>query len=107
MKTIKERAKSRIDAQTQKGEEKYGMLLDENQAPVDQRLDHLAEELADGLQYVEWIKDEINKIKEKAYTQALEDICLHFKDTGVISEQNLKITALVLITENHKKLNPC
>ena len=73
-KTIGDRAKAQIDKQTKKGLEKYGMLLDDNPAPVQECIEHLEEELADGLQYAIWIKDGIQEVKKEAYNQALKDI---------------------------------
>jgi hypothetical protein len=36
---------------------KYGISLEQNHGPFAYRLEHLAEELTDGLQYIEWIKE--------------------------------------------------
>lgn len=47
----------RLDQQTKKGLAKYGRLLDDNKLDVVTRLSYLAEELIDGLQYIEWLQD--------------------------------------------------
>ena len=43
--------------QRQKGLDTYGQGLEENTADIMERLNHLEEELIDGLMYVQWIKD--------------------------------------------------
>ena len=47
--------------QRAKGMETYGQGLEMNPADMIQRIEHLQEELIDGLMYCEWIKD---KLKE-------------------------------------------
>ena len=71
---IAESVKNIIDAQVEKGISKYGTTLDQNNDSVINRISHLQEELADGLQYAEWIKENIKQIKAKYYNEALEDI---------------------------------
>ena len=70
---IAEKVKTIIDQQVEKGISKYGQTLDMNDDTVINRLNHFQEELADGLQYAEWIKQSIQEIKDKAYNEALED----------------------------------
>lgn len=43
--------------QREKGLNKYGMKLEENDWPIEKRLEYLEEELVDGLMYIEWIKE--------------------------------------------------
>lgn len=45
-------------AQRDKGLSKYGQGLEENTAPLADRIRHLEEELIDGLMYCEWIKEQ-------------------------------------------------
>lgn len=52
----------RLDNQTNKGIDKYNTLLHENPLPMPERLEHLAEELTDGLQYIEHIKSGNRKL---------------------------------------------
>ena len=104
--TIGERAKAQIDKQTKKGLEKYGMLLDDNPAPVEDCINHMTEELADGLQYAIWIKDGISKLKKEVYRKAISDICDHFKDAGILSYENLETTGAILINQYYKE-NDC
>jgi NTP pyrophosphatase (non-canonical NTP hydrolase) len=46
----------RFHSQRQKGIGKYGQPLEDNPASRDERLEHLAQELTDGLMYIEWLK---------------------------------------------------
>ena len=43
--------------QREKGLATYGQGLEENTADIMARLNHLEEELIDGLMYIQWIKD--------------------------------------------------
>jgi hypothetical protein len=45
------------EAQRAKGMETYGQGLESNPAGIVERLQHLEEEMIDGLMYIEWIKD--------------------------------------------------
>lgn len=45
--------------QRSKGMHKYGQGLEDNPADMLKRIDHLQEELIDGLMYCEWIKEKI------------------------------------------------
>ena len=49
--------------QKEKGQNKYGFSLEENPAEIDERLNHLEEELIDGLMYIEWIKEKLAEAK--------------------------------------------
>ena len=51
------RINARLSAQIAKGMAKYGQPLEHNLASQSERLEHLAQELTDGLMYIEWIKD--------------------------------------------------
>jgi len=50
---------ARFKAQEKKGIDKYGQILEHNPAPMLERLEHLAQELTDGLMYIEWIKERV------------------------------------------------
>lgn len=54
---FKDRIDARFSAQERKGIEKYGQPLEQNHGNYDYRLEHLAEELTDGLMYCEWLKE--------------------------------------------------
>lgn len=47
--------------QREKGLNKYGMKLEDNDWPIEKRLEYLEEELIDGLMYIEWIKEGLRK----------------------------------------------
>lgn len=57
MTTYRDAVIARLDKQINKGKNKYGMTLEDNtQLKMTERHDHLAEELIDGLQYIEHLK---------------------------------------------------
>lgn len=47
------------DRQRTKGIQTYGQGLESNSADIVKRIEHLQEELIDGLMYCEWIKDKV------------------------------------------------
>lgn len=47
------------ERQRAKGMEKYGFGLENNPAEIIERINHLQEELLDGLMYCEWLKDKL------------------------------------------------
>lgn len=51
------------DKQRAKGMKTYGYGLENNPAAVIERIEHLEEELIDGLMYCEWIKDKIFELE--------------------------------------------
>lgn len=53
----RQRIIERLDKQRKKGVKKYGGTLETNKAGMLERLEHLAQELTDGLEYIEWIKE--------------------------------------------------
>lgn len=69
-----ERICSLSEKQRAKGMETYGQGLESNPAAILERINHLEEELIDGLMYCEWIKDKIFELEDKA--------------NGDLSEQN-------------------
>lgn len=55
--TYRDAVINRLDKQINKGKAKYGMTLEDNtELTMNERCDHLAEELIDGLQYIEHLK---------------------------------------------------
>ena len=50
------------DKQRAKGMETYGQGLEMNPADMLKRIEHLQEELIDGLMYCEWIKDKLMEL---------------------------------------------
>ena len=94
---IAESVKNIIDQQVEKGISKYGQTLDMNDDTIINRLNHFQEELADGLQYAEWIKQalfdlktSLNKVRESAskegYLKALDDLDKH--DSNLVTFTN-------------------
>jgi hypothetical protein len=79
---------------------KYGTTLDHNHDTMGTRLNHLMEELADGLQYAIWIKQAIDEQREKAYKQAMQDLINHAKTSlysvGTITVNDLRTSADLL-----------
>ena len=57
------------DKQRAKGMETYGQGLESNPAAIIERINHLEEELIDGLMYCEWIKDKIFELERKTHDQ--------------------------------------
>ena len=57
------------DKQRAKGVKTYGQGLESNPAAIIERIDHLEEELIDGLMYCEWIKDKIFELERKTHDQ--------------------------------------
>ena len=55
-----ERITELAEKQRAKGMSKYGYGLEVNTADILERINHLQEELIDGLMYCEWIKEKIN-----------------------------------------------
>ena len=51
------------DRQRAKGMQTYGQGLEDNHADMVKRLNHLEEELIDGLMYCEWIKEWLRETK--------------------------------------------
>jgi len=57
-----DRINERFYRQAEKGLKKYGIPLEDNQElGFEERIEHLAEELTDGLQYIEHLKDQMNR----------------------------------------------
>jgi len=50
------------EAQTQKGIDKYGTVLEQNTDDVFKRLEHFRQEMLDGLNYSFWMEDELRRL---------------------------------------------
>ena len=59
-----ERITALAERQRNKGMSKYGQGLEMNTADILERINHLQEELIDGLMYCEWIKDKLSESGE-------------------------------------------
>jgi len=65
----------RFRSQEAKGINKYGQVLEQNHGDIQYRLEHLAQELSDGLMYVEWIKENYQQmIAGEDLKQALAEL---------------------------------
>lgn len=51
-----------LDSQRDKGLEEYGQTLEDNNLSMNERIDHIAEELVDGLQYLLHVKERHNAV---------------------------------------------
>ena len=58
-----ERINAIAEQQRAKGTNKYGVGLESNPAAIMERINHLQEELIDGLMYCEWIKDHLKELE--------------------------------------------
>ena len=58
-----ERVNLIADKQRTKGIKTYGQGLENNTAPILERIEHLQEELVDALQYCEWLKDWLKRLE--------------------------------------------
>lgn len=61
------------DRQRKKGLDTYGHGLEDNPADIIERINHLQEELIDGLMYCEWIKDQFGGTGRIDFDFAAED----------------------------------
>ena len=58
---VKDKVKSIIDAQQDKGLSKYGVYVDEADLTAEEWIEHAQEELADMMVYLEYLKRKISK----------------------------------------------
>lgn len=54
-----------LDSQRKKGIKEYGQTLEDNDLSMNERIDHIAEELIDGLQYLLHVKEKHNAIVDE------------------------------------------
>lgn len=89
------RIMKRLRKQTKKGIETYGQTLEENtNKGINFRLDYLAEELMDGLQYVEWVRDLIDHHSD-VLISAISDL-LMASNKSIIDGKEIRRIARVL-----------
>lgn len=60
-----ERIESIFEKQRQKGINKYGMKLEQNEEQITKRLRYIEEELIDALMYIEWLKEGLKVAAKK------------------------------------------
>ena len=70
--TIMQRVREAMASRQAMGREKYRMTLSDNQAPLQERVRHLWEEMLDGLAYSHWIWEDV-AIKIQRWTESKED----------------------------------
>jgi hypothetical protein len=85
---------ARFKAQEKKGIKKYGQILENNNAPMLERLEHLAQELTDGLMYVEWIKERATFTKDTPIIEIYEAI------TYILDSAQVEIDGTSLVRRN-------
>ena len=74
-----------LDKQDAKGMSKYGCPLEQSKAEIAEKLNHLAEELVDGLRYVLWVMAELQSSDR---THANKIIIRNCGNCGWYSEKN-------------------
>ena len=86
-----DRISERFHRQTEKGLEKYGVLLEDNQdLGFDERIEHLAEELTDGLQYIEHLKELMGN-HSQALMDAISELIILSSRNNIPGEEIKKI----------------
>jgi hypothetical protein len=68
---VSDEAARLLEERVTRGLETYGMTLDENQAPLEERLQHALEEALDLLQYLEWARE----IASEGLEARLDELC--------------------------------
>lgn len=82
----------RFRSQEAKGVLKYGQPLEDNHGDIDYRMEHLAQELTDGLMYIEWIREGA-RIVLSMFELLVQDLETQDKcplETTICSPDNLK-----------------
>ena len=104
MTTYRDAVIARLDKQINKGKAKYGMTLEDNtQLTMTERHDHLAEELIDGLQYIEHLK-----ALEAERKPVMESLLLNVNNLGLmairIKDPMLKVEVQQQVAEINRLL---
>lgn len=86
-----DRISERFHRQAEKGLGKYGVLLEDNQKlGFEERTEHLAEELTDGLQYIEHLKELMNK-HSQTLISAISELIILSSRNNIPGEEIKKI----------------
>ena len=86
-----DRINERLYRQAEKGLKKYGMLLEDNQElGFEERIEYLAEELTDGLQYIEHLKELMNR-HSQALISAISKLVILSSRSNIPGEEIKKI----------------
>lgn len=98
--TYRDAVIARLDKQINKGKNKYGMTLEDNtNLTMSERHDHLAEELIDGLQYIEHLKT-LEKLRKPIMENLLLNVnnlvlmAIRIKDPMLKSEVQQQIAEI-------------
>jgi len=85
---------ARFRAQQKKGIDKYGQVLENNHTPMLERIEHLAQELTNGLMYIEWIKERATFTKDTPIIEVYEAI------TYILDSAQVEIDGTSLVRRN-------
>jgi len=88
MSSIEEKVIAEIRQRAEKGEAKYGTTMDRNDLSLKEWLQHLKEELMDGVIYIQKIINELEVLENLEIAQAIIDAC----DTNTNSLSDKKET---------------
>ena len=75
MSSIEEKVIAEIRQRAEKGEAKYGTTMDRNDLSLKEWLQHLKEELMDGVIYTQKIINELEVLENLEIAQAIIDAC--------------------------------
>ena len=75
MSSIEEKVIAEIRQRAKKGEAKYGTTMDRNDLSLKEWLQHLKEELMDGVIYTQKIINELEVLENLEIAQAIIDAC--------------------------------
>lgn len=71
----RDRIMTRLDSQQVKGWHKYPMpLCEDKKIPMRERLEHLAQELTDGLMYIEHIIDGLDDLESMVREEMIDEL---------------------------------
>lgn len=91
----KERIVGRIDKQNDKGIDKYPQALeDDEEMGINERLDHFADELVDGLQYIEHLRDGFECTIQKQIELTAAIMSMASRTTGARREEVLELSRM-------------
>lgn len=87
MSSIEEKVIAEIRRRAEKGEAKYGTTMDRNDLSLKEWLQHLKEELMDGVIYIQKIINELEVLENLEIAQAIIDACHTKSNTLYIEEE--------------------
>lgn len=87
MSSIEEKVIAEIRQRAVKGEAKYGTTMDRDDLSLNEWLQHLKEELMDGVIYIQKIINELEVLENLEIAQAIIDACDTKSNTLYIEEE--------------------